>query len=66
MNITINDKTIVMPDGATLQNVLDEQNIQPKGIATAVNGVVVPAKQRLSTVMKDGDSIVVIKAFYGG
>ena len=51
----------------TIKNTLnDNQNIKPQGIATAVNGSVIPAGERATTQLNDGDSIVIIKAFYGG
>lgn len=66
MNVKINDKAISLPENATLQDALDNQNIKPQGIATAVNGSVIPAGERATTQLNDGDSIVIIKAFYGG
>lgn len=38
----------------------------PSGVATAVNGTVVPAALRGSHALTEGDRIVIIKAFYGG
>lgn len=66
MNVKINDKAILLPENATLQEALDNQNIKLQGIATAVNGSVIPAVERVTTQLNDGDSIVIIKAFYGG
>lgn len=66
MNVKINDKAIALPKNATLQDALDNQNIKPQGIATAVNGSVISAGKRSSTQLNDGDFIVIIKAFYGG
>ncbi len=66
MEITINDKTITMADGASLQEAMESQGIASQGIATAVNGTVVPAAERAQTKLNNGDKIVIIKAFYGG
>lgn len=66
MKIIINSTPIVLPDGSTLQNALDFKQISPQGIATAVNGTVVPQADRESTYLSDGDNILIIKAFYGG
>ena len=66
MNITVNDIILNLPDGATVGDALDLKDIKPQGIATAVNGHVIPADMRTSTVLSDGDKIVIIKAFYGG
>lgn len=47
MNISVNNKAMTVPDNTTLQGALDLAGINPEGIATALNGEVVP----LSTVM---------------
>ena len=66
MNITINGKTYELPEAATLDDALHAAKMKTQGIATALNGAVVPAILRPSKKLADGDSIVIIKAFYGG
>lgn len=66
MKISVNEVSIELPEGATLQDALDAKGISPDGIATAVNGTVVPGARRASHSLAEGDSIVIIKAFYGG
>ena len=66
MNVTINDITVSIPEDSTLQDALAIRGITPQGIATAVNGVVIPSIARAETRLNDGDKIVIIKAFYGG
>ncbi|MBD5343671.1 MAG: sulfur carrier protein ThiS [Bacteroides sp.] len=66
MKIKINNKEVEAAVGTTLAELLEQQSVPAAGIATAVNGVVVPASARVSHPLADGDSIVVIKAFYGG
>lgn len=66
MEITINDKNVSLPNGATLQEALSQEGINPQGIATAVNGVVVASNERVSYQLNDGDAVIIIKAFYGG
>ncbi len=66
MNVKINDKSITLNENATLQDALDSQAIKPQGIATALNGTVIPVTDRATTILSDGDNIVIIKAFYGG
>lgn len=66
MKVSVNEVTIELPEGATLQDALDAREIKPQGIASAVNGAVVPALLRSSKKLGDGDKIVIIKAFYGG
>ncbi len=66
MKVKINNKEVEAAEGATLAQVLEQQGIPAAGIATAVNGKVVPAASRAGHALVDGDSVVIIKAFYGG
>lgn len=66
MTIKINDKDYEVADGATVADVAAAYGIAPKGVAVAVNGSVVAPSQWESVTLADGDSLVVIKAFYGG
>lgn len=66
MKVRINHVELELAENATLQNALDKKNIPAAGIATAVNGTVIPAAARSAHQLADGDDIVIIKAFYGG
>ena len=66
MNVTVNDKPFTLPAASTLEDALTAAKVSPKGIATALNGAVIPAPMRAKTVLADGDKILVITAFYGG
>ncbi len=66
MKVRINHVELELADNATLRDALDKKNIPAAGIATAVNGTVVPASARNTHQLADGDDIVIIKAFYGG
>lgn len=66
MKVLINDVALELPEGATIQDALDAKEIKPQGIATALNGAVVPAMSRGVKQLSEGDKIVIIKAFYGG
>lgn len=66
MKITINGKEYEVDDCATLQDALDKASVKPSGIATALNNQVVPAAMRTKTILKEGDAVMVITAFYGG
>ncbi|MCM1355115.1 MAG: sulfur carrier protein ThiS [Staphylococcus sp.] len=66
MEVTINGLTLQLPTGSTLSDALDARCIPSTGIATAVNGKVVPAVNRSSCLLAEGDNVVIIKAFYGG
>ncbi len=66
MEIKVNSKAVEVTDGANLIEVLKVNNIEPKGIAVAVNGAVVPKTEYGNLVINPGDDIIIIKAFYGG
>lgn len=66
MNVQINDNIIELPDGATVADALSAIGHPGTGVATALNGVVVPAARRNETRLNDNDKLLVIKAFYGG
>lgn len=66
MKVTLNNKEFELEEASTLEDLLTKAQIKPQGIATALNGAVVPASMRDKKTLCDGDSIVVITAFYGG
>lgn len=66
ITVKINDSDVLLPNEATLEDALEQKGINPQGIATALNGAVIPAPLRQSTFLHDGDSIIIITAFYGG
>lgn len=66
MDITINEKPVMVPPMSTLADVMSAQGITPEGIAVAINGNAVPPVMWSSTVLGEGDAILVFKAFYGG
>lgn len=66
MTVKLNDTTVEVPEGTTLLKLLEIKGVDQAGTATAVNGVVVPRTERETTVLNPGDSVLVIKAMYGG
>jgi sulfur carrier protein len=66
MEISVNDKKFNVAEPASLLDALAVAGISSEGVATALNGDVVPADKRAATTLKEGDSILVIKPFYGG
>lgn len=66
MEISINKKKIEVADGCSIAEALRQQNRPVTGIAVALNGQVVKADLIEVTRLKHGDSLMVIKAFYGG
>ena len=60
MNIKVNGKNVEIKEGATVSEVLASRNITPAGIA------VVPRDKYATTTLSEGQSLLIIKAFYGG
>jgi sulfur carrier protein len=66
MEVTVNEKKFDIVEASSLLDALAAAGIAAEGVATALNGDVVPADKRAATILKEGDSILVIKPFYGG
>lgn len=66
MTILLNKQPLTLPEGATVADALKAAKLAPEGKATALNGVVVPATMRQAKQLNEGDSLLVISAFYGG
>lgn len=67
MKILLNDKPLVVDDGASLQTLLSVRGFASKaGLAVAVNQSVVPAGEWDSCEIVEGDSILLIQATQGG
>lgn len=67
MKVSINKQDYEIADGTTLLAALKQvPNIPEKGVAVAVNNVVVSSTKWSETTLNENDKITVIKAFYGG
>lgn len=66
MDIYLNDKTVKIDEGTTVETLLAMNNISSAGTAVALGGKLVPKSTWGDTVLNDGDKIMVISAAYGG
>ncbi len=67
MNILINGQATVMPENSTITDVLLHiKQIQTGGIAVAINDIVVPKGKWATSMVAEGDKILIIKASQGG
>lgn len=66
ITVKFNDESLILDDGATVNCMLDKKSISAVNIAVAVNGQMVPKTEYDATALHDGDTVLVIKAFYGG
>lgn len=66
MTVKINDTTVDLPDRSTIADALAAKEINTAGIAVAVNSAVVTKADYATRTLSDGDTILIIRAFYGG
>ena len=66
IRIVFNNKPTELESGTSLQEFIDKNGMIPTNIAIAVNNSVVPKEKWESTIINDGDTLLIIKAYYGG
>lgn len=67
MEIFVNNETLSITPQTTLETiVLDLKQLPPRGIAVAVNNVVVFRSQWAARTLVEGDRVTIIKAAQGG
>lgn len=65
MKIKINNKE-VETSAKTVAELAAEQNLPEKGVAIAISNNMVPRTEWNNREIKEGDDIVILKAFCGG
>ena len=66
MKIKVNKKEIEVIPGTHLDAFLASQGLAGPGYAVALNGKVVPARERAQVELCENDEIIIIKAVCGG
>lgn len=66
IRIVFNNKPTELESDTSLQEFIDENGMIPTNIAIAVNNSVVPKEKWENTIINDGDTLLIIKAYYGG
>lgn len=67
MEVAINQQKHIVPENCTIQVLInDVLHQQLRGIAIAIDNVVVPKSKWDGHYLKSGDQIVIIKATQGG
>ena len=66
MKATINGESRDVGAGTTLERILADLEIPPKGTAVAVNDRVVPRTEHAKYTVREGDRIEIIVAVAGG
>ncbi len=65
MDININNKKTSITS-TNLQELAQEMNLPEKGVAVAINNLMIPRTEWADTPIADGADIVIIKAACGG
>lgn len=67
MEITINQENHSLKEACSIEQMLHEVlKATPKGIAVAINQIIVPKAKWPAYPLKDGDQVMLIKATQGG
>ncbi|WP_369048891.1 sulfur carrier protein ThiS [Tenacibaculum sp. UWU-22] len=66
ITIKVNDNQQTFLTTLTLQELVDKLQIQPNGIAIAINNTVVKKTDWTSKTLQDNDTVLIIKSTQGG
>jgi len=68
MNVLVNGETRALPDGTTIETLLEQLDLAPgrRGVAVAVDAEVVPRSGWRDRQLTDGDHVEVLTAIQGG
>lgn len=66
IRIVFNNKPTELESDTSLQEFADKNGMIPTNIAIAVNNSVVPKEKWENTIINNGDTLLIIKAYYGG
>ena len=66
MKVYINQNETEVPEGITVQEWLDRQQIAAEGTAIAIDNKLVPKSEWSNRTLADGDKITLIRATFGG
>ncbi|OYO00496.1 sulfur carrier protein ThiS [Enemella evansiae] len=66
MQITFNGEPTTVPDGSTIADLLERQELSGKGLAVAVDGSVAVPSQWATTTIPEGAELEVLRPMQGG
>ena len=66
MKIKLNGEIKELPDGATIEALLESLSIKAQGIAVEVNREIVPKRLFIASALKDGDAVEIVRMVGGG
>ena len=66
MKVYINQNETEVPEGTSVKELLDLQQIAAEGTAIAIDNKLVPKSEWSNRTLADGDKITLIRATFGG
>ncbi len=66
MNISVNGEKRRFEEGLSLKGLLEALDIRPQGIAIELNREIVPRGSYAETLLKEGDTVEVVRMTGGG
>lgn len=66
MLIKLNGEIKELPDGTTIEALLESLSIKAQGIAVEVNREIVPRRLFGASALKDGDAVEIVRMVGGG
>ncbi|HIZ26873.1 sulfur carrier protein ThiS [Barnesiella sp. An55] len=66
MKVYINQNETEVPEGTSVKELLDLQQIAAEGTAIAIDNKLVPKSEWSNRTLTDGDKITLIRATFGG
>jgi len=66
MVLTVNGESVSLPDGGTVEELLEQQGLGQAACAVEVNGGLVPKREHREYVLEEGDRVEVVTLVGGG
>ncbi len=66
MKITVNGRAMEMPEGSTIEGLLNQLEVRRDYIAVALNREVMPKDSHTKTVLREGDWVEIVHPMQGG
>ncbi|MDO8427327.1 MAG: sulfur carrier protein ThiS [Deltaproteobacteria bacterium] len=66
MIIRVNGEERIIEDGTTIEALLNELKIKPQAMAVDLNREIIPKRLYNNTMLKDGDSLEIVRMTGGG
>ncbi len=66
MKITVNGMAMEMPEGSTIEGLLNQLEVRRDYIAVALNREVMPKDSHTKTVLREGDWVEIVHPMQGG